>query len=199
MDAGQIDAQGEVVAIKRELKWHTFILGSLLGLMWLSFIANSLILDNALLRYGVRPRDLDGLIGLVTAPFLHGTLGHVLSNSLPFLILGWLVLSRSISRFILVSFAGAVIGGLGIWLIGSGDSIHVGASGVVFAYFGYLLLAGWFERSLLSILLSLIVFASYGGLIWGVFPGRLGISWEGHLFGFLSGALVARLTRNWNE
>lgn len=99
-----------------------------------------------------------------------------------------------LKRYAIVLFGFlAVLWGLGTWLVGASDSVHIGASGLVFGYFGYLLLAGFFERRFFSILLSLLVLFAWGGMIFGVLPGQTGISWEGHLFGFLGGGLSAKL------
>ncbi len=186
----------EFAAIKKELKLHAVILGGMLGVMWLMLLINTVAFQGGLVRYGIHPRSVSGLTGLVTWPFLHGGFGHLASNSIPFLVLGWLVMSRSVGRFFAVTLVGAIVGGLGVWAIGASNSVHVGASGLIFAYFGYLLMAGWFERSFGSILMSVIVFFAYGGMIFGVFPGQAGISWEGHLFGFAAGALVARAMKS---
>jgi membrane associated rhomboid family serine protease len=110
----------------------------------------------------------------------------------PFLVLGWLIMLRETSDFFWVSLVSAFVSGLGTWMFGS-SAIHIGASGVVFGYLGYLLARGYFERSMTAIAISLFVGTLYGSLIWGVLPTRMGISWEGHLFGFLGGVLAARL------
>ncbi|MCA9701184.1 MAG: rhomboid family intramembrane serine protease, partial [Myxococcales bacterium] len=129
----------------------------------------------------------------LTHPFLHGGLGHLISNSIGILTLGTLVAAHGRGRWALITLVATLLGGLGIWLIGASGSNHIGASGVVFAYFGYLLTAGLFERRFGSILLSVVVLLLWGGMIFGVLPGQVGISWEGHLFGFLAGVLMARV------
>lgn len=141
---------------------------------------------------GILPRTIVGLRGIVFAPFLHGSFAHVAANTIPFLVLGGLIMLRRPSNFWAVTIATALIGGMGTWLFGR-TSIHIGASGVIFGYFGFLLTLGYFERSLAAVLQSIIVGAIYGGLIWGVLPAQPGISWEGHLFGFLAGAFTAYL------
>jgi membrane associated rhomboid family serine protease len=100
---------------------------------------------------------------------------------------------RETSDFFVVTIITMLVSGLGVWLTAPAYSIHIGASGVIFGYFGFLLLRGYFERSFAAILFSLIVGLLYGGLIWGVLPLQYGISWQGHLFGFIGGALAARL------
>jgi membrane associated rhomboid family serine protease len=180
-------------AIARELRNHALILGGFITCIWLLEFVDLFIFRNALNLYGIRPRTISGLWGILFAPFLHGGLGHLMANTIPFLVLGWFVMLREISDFFLVSLITMLASGLGVWLFGSANSIHIGASGVIFGYFGFLLSRGYFERSAVGIAFSLLVGTLYGSLIWGVLPIRNGISWEGHLFGFLGGVLAARL------
>lgn len=183
----------EVKALTRELKTQAAILGGFVALMWVLEIVDQLIFRGALDTFGVRPRTLDGLRGILFMPFLHGDFGHLIANTLPFLTLGWLVMLREVSDFFVVTAVTMLVSGLGVWLIGATNSVHVGASGVIFGYLGFLLLRGYFERSVTSIVFSTVIVFLYGGLIWGVLPGVPGISWEGHLFGFIGGAIAANL------
>ncbi|WP_437692216.1 rhomboid family intramembrane serine protease [Sorangium sp. So ce176] len=183
----------ETRTITRELKLHATLLGGFVALLWAIELLDFLIFRGSLDALGIRPRTVPGLVGIALAPLLHGDFAHLAANTLPFLGLGWLIMLRKTSDLALVTLLSALVGGLGVWLIGSPSSVHVGASGVIFGYFGFLLLRGWFERSAVSIALSLGVGLFYGGMLWGVLPTRMGISWEGHLFGFLGGVLAARL------
>jgi membrane associated rhomboid family serine protease len=167
------------------------VLGAALALMWAVFLATALS-GGALLSLGVIPRTTIGLRGIIFAPFLHGSLGHIIANSIPFLLLGWLVMLRDARHFLPVTVAAMVGSGLTAWLLGAPGSVHIGASGVIFGYLGFLILSGWFARSLASILLSLLVIALWGGMVIGVVPGQAGISWQAHLGGFLGGVLAAR-------
>lgn len=178
--------------IKRELKLHGWLLFLPLAVMWVLQLVNT-IPFHALVRFGIRPRETGGLLGILFAPFLHGGFAHLMANTIPFLVLGWLILLHNVRDFVVVSLLAMLVGGFGTWLTGAPGSVHVGASGVVFGYFGFLLLRGWFRRSVWSILLSLIIGIAYGGLLFGVLPGQAGISWQGHLFGFLGGGLSAYL------
>ena len=182
----------EAKAIARELKTHALILGGVVALLWVLEFVN-LFLGGALLAYGIRPHTVSGLRGILFAPFLHEGFGHLIANTVPFLILGWLVMIRETSDFFVVTAITMLVSGLGVWLFGSPYTVHIGASGVIFGYFGFLLLRGYFERSLVSIAFSLLVGFLYGSIIWGVLPLQYGISWQGHLFGFLGGVLAARL------
>ena len=180
-------------AIAQELRTHALILGGFVALIWVLEFIDLFVFRGYLNLYGIRPRTMLGLRGILFAPFLHGSISHLMANTVPFLMLGWFVMLREISDFFIVSVITILASGLGVWLFGAPNSIHIGASGLVFGYFGFLLLRGYFERSFSSIVFSLIVGLLYGGLIWGVLPIRYGISWEGHLFGFLGGVLAARL------
>ena len=169
------------------------ILLSVVALLWAIEIVDQLVFRGALNSFGIRPRSLPGLAGIFFAPFLHGNFAHLLANTLPLVSLGWLIMLRNTEDFFWVSAISALVSGLGTWLIAAPGSVHIGASGVVFGYFGFLLLRGYFERSAVAIAFSLLVTFLYGGIIWGVLPNQVGISWEGHLFGFIGGILAARL------
>ncbi len=177
---------------KRYLKRNVAILVGVVALLWAIEITDSL-LGSPLESFGIRPRSAIGLIGLVTAPFLHGGFGHLASNTFSFFVFGGMLIFRDGREFALVSIAAALLGGLGVWLIGATTSVHVGLSGVIFAYFAYIVAIGFFEKKFGSILLSIVVGLAYGGIIFGVFPGQEGISWESHLMGFLVGLGCARI------
>lgn len=183
----------ELRGMTDELITHAQILGGLVAIMWGLEILNQFFLGNTLESFGIIPRNLIGLRGIIFAPFLHANFAHLLANTLPFLGLGWLVMIRRISDFFTVSLITMLVSGLGVWLFAGANTLTVGASGVIFGYLGYLLTRGWFERKLASIIFSLIVLLVYGGLVWGVLPLVPGVSWQGHLFGFLGGILSARL------
>lgn len=180
-------------AIAREVQTQIIVLGGLVALMWITEFVDIFFFRGRLDAFGIRPHSFIGLRGILFAPFLHGGLGHLIANTIPFLTLGWLVMLRETSDFFVVSIITMFVSGLGVWLTGSPYSIHVGASGIIFGYFGFLLLRGYFERSFAAILFSLVVGFLYGGMIWGVLPIQYGISWQGHLFGFIGGAIAARL------
>lgn len=187
--------------IAQELKTQAIILGGLVAIAWglelfdLFFLRQRFNPLSGLDQYGIVPRNLIGLRGILFAPFLHGNLGHLIGNTIPFLVLGWFVMLREINDFLVVSIISALVSGLGTWLFGA-PGIHIGASGVIFGYLGYLLLRGYFERSAIAIAMSLFVCVLYGSLLFGLSPFQIGISWEGHLFGFLGGVLSARLLTN---
>lgn len=178
--------------IGRELRLHGWIIAIAVAILYLEELIDG-VLGHPLDAFGIRPRDIGGLVGIPLAPFLHVGFGHLIANTVPFIVLGWFVLLRETSHFLWVTLGVIVLGGLGVWLFGQTGSIHLGASGLVFGYLGYLMLGGWFERRVGTILGSLFVAVLYGSLVFGVLPGTPGVSWEGHLFGFLAGVFMAWL------
>lgn len=164
-----------------------------LGIFWIIEIADVFVFNNSLDSYGIQPHSMIGLRGIVFAPFLHGGFPHLIANTIPFLTLGWLTMVQETSDFYIVSIASALIGGLGVWVFGSPQSVHIGASILIYGYLGFLLLRGYFQKNFPSIALSIFVVIAYGSLIWGVFPSQMGVSWQGHLFGFVGGAIAAKM------
>jgi membrane associated rhomboid family serine protease len=180
-------------SFSQEIQKQISILGSFVAIFWILEILDQFVFHHTLDGYGIRPHSLIGLRGILFAPFLHGGFGHLIANTVPFLILGWLVMIQETSDFWIVTIITMLVGGVGTWMLGAPNSIHIGASSLIFGYLGFLLLRGYFQRNIASILLSLVVGFLYGGLIWGVLPTQPGISWQGHLFGFLGGVLSAKL------
>jgi membrane associated rhomboid family serine protease len=166
------------------------VLIGVIAVLWLVEIIDVLFFDHALERQGIQPRSWGGLDGILLAPFLHDDYAHLISNTVPLAVLGALVLLRGIPRWFQVTAVVIIVGGFATWLLARSAN-HIGASGVVFGYLGFLLAAGFFERSVRAIALGAITAFAYGGLLWGVLPTRPGISWESHLFGFAAGALAA--------
>ncbi|MEE9383069.1 MAG: rhomboid family intramembrane serine protease [Nannocystaceae bacterium] len=170
----------------------------LLATLWTLELVDQAILNGALDRScGIRPRSISGLGGVLLHPLAHGDLQHLLSNSAGLAVLGALVASYSMREFLRVTLWSTLVGGLGVWLAAPTDSVTIGASGVVFGYFGYLVARGIFERRAVSILLSVLIASSYGALIFGMVPGMVAaqVSWQAHLFGCLGGILAARSFR----
>ncbi|MFN9317536.1 MAG: rhomboid family intramembrane serine protease [Microcystis sp.] len=178
---------------RQEIKTQAIILATFVAIFWLLEILDQFVFRGSLDIFGIIPHQVIGLRGILFAPFLHGDFTHLIANTVPFLILGWLVMLQETSDFFIVTGLTMLVGGLGVWLFAAPGSIHIGASILIFGYLGFLLLRGYFQRNIPSILLSILVFLLYGGTIWGVLPSRPGISWQGHLFGFLGGVLAAKL------
>lgn len=190
-DMTEYDVTTSSRSLSQTVKGQATVLGGALALMWAVFIA-SWLSGGALISLGIIPRTAIGLRGIMFAPFLHGSFHHLLANSIPFAILGWLVMLRDSRHFVPVTAFAMLSSGMMAWLLGAPGSVHIGASGVVFGYLGFLMLSGWYARSALSIALSIIVTVLWGGLVLGVMPGDAGISWQAHLGGFLGGILAAR-------
>ena len=167
--------------------------GVLLAVMWALEVID-LITPGSFDRLGIQPRTLGGLIGIPLAPFLHSGLAHLVANTVPFAVLGFAIAAGSRRRFWAVTVLVGLIAGLGTWLFGASDSVHIGASGLVFGYLTYLMVRGFFERRLTWVLGGVAVFLVFGGILWGLVP-RAGVSFTGHLFGAAGGVAAAWLLR----
>ncbi len=159
--------------------------------MWLIQGVQS-VLGIELGGYGIMPRTTEGLWSILLAPWIHHGFWHLLGNSVPFLLLGWMVQSKGRLLFWEVTLLLAVVGGLGTWGFGS-PGYHAGASGIVFGYWAYLLADAYYSRSAREIILATMTLALYGGLVFGLVDIRPHISWIGHVSGMVAGILVAKL------
>ncbi len=187
----EVSNNQHVQRVRSTLVQHVLILGSIVTLLWMVELLDLLLWNGGLDYYGIQPRTLSGLRNIFVSPILHAGVGHLFTNTLPFLILGWFIMLRSTREYFFVTAVAVLVSGLGIWIFGAGNSIHLGVSGVVFGYLGFLLSRGYFERSPVAIALALIALFFYGSMIWGVLPLRDGVSWLGHLFGLIGGGLAA--------
>jgi len=158
--------------------------------MWAVEAVDTMLLDDRLQGGGIHPRRVDGLDGILWAPFLHVDIAHLFSNSVPLIVMGGLVSARGFSYWSRLTLVIALGGGLATWMF-AGEGNHVGASGIVFGYFGALLGAAWFERRPAALGAALLAIFLYSGIVAGLVP-QPDLSWEGHLFGFLSGVAGAR-------
>ena len=174
-----------------EFKANVGLILGFVAVFWVLEIVDAVLGGTTLQAHGIHPRSTDGLMGILFAPFLHGGWDHLTSNTLPFAVLGFFTVLHGRKAFIGATATIILIGGLGTWLTGESNSNHIGASSLIFGYFGFLLLAGVLERSLKGILIAVIVAVVYGSIIWGVLPNQPGISWQGHLFGLIGGGVAA--------
>jgi membrane associated rhomboid family serine protease len=172
------------------------VLGGFIALLWSLELLDTLLLAGRLNAFGIRPRRLSGLWGIGLAPLLHGSLWHLMANTLPLIVLGGLILLDGLKPFVIVTAVVWVVSGVGVWLLGGSNTNHIGASGIVFGYFGFLVLRAYFQQSAGAIAIAIFVGLLYGGLLWGILPTQRGKSWQGHLFGLLGGVLAARY---WSE
>ena len=179
-----------------DLKRKLYPLAAFLVVIWVVEIVN-LVSGRALVDLGILPRTVSGLIGIPLAPFLHGSLIHAISNTLPMLVLGGLVLTTGEKRFVPTTIGIVLLGGLAVWLVARGN-YHVGASGLVFGYFGVLVTRAVMERSPLKILVGVVVVVVYGGLLFGALPTRPWISFESHIFGLLAGIAIVWLENKYD-
>ena len=167
---------------------------AVIALLWIIEVVDQLApadLDG----YGVVPRDVGHLPNIAFVPFLHSGFDHLSANTVPLALLGVLSALMGLSRFWWATGAIVVVSGLGVWLFEAPHTVTVGASGVVFGYFGYLVGSGVFNRRMLNIVVAVIVVVLYGSILWGVLPNQPGISWLGHLFGLIGGVVAAWFLR----
>jgi membrane associated rhomboid family serine protease len=166
------------------------VVGGILAVMWALEFLDAVTL-NALDSFGIQPRSLASLPNILWAPLLHFGWPHLVSNSVPFLVLGALTYLSGTGRFVWTTLISAIVSGLTAWLLAPAGSITAGASGVIFGYLTYLLVRGFYTRRIAQILLAVVIFAIYGTVLLGVLPGTPGVSWQAHLGGAVGGVLSA--------
>lgn len=160
------------------------------GIIWLVFILDRFL---PLEKLGLIPRDWGGIFGIVTMTFLHGDLAHIMSNFVPLVIM-LLLLAGSRANSIVIVVSIVAIGGILLWLFGRGNTLHIGASLLVFGLAAFLIVSGVLEKRMVPMLISLFIALTYGGiLLSGIAPWQKGVSWDGHLFGGIGGAVAAWL------
>ncbi len=164
-------------------------LAILIAILWLIHLIGYIL---PIRNLGIKPREAAGLIGILTAPLIHASVMHLVTNSISLLAVGLLMAAVGGKRYVLITIGVALIGGLGTWLIGRGGVIHVGASGVIFGQLGYLFTLGLFTRRMRHIIVAFVAIFLYGGAITGLLPGDSFVSWESHLSGFVAGIVIAR-------
>lgn len=168
------------------------LVGAVTAVMWV-LEAIDYAMNGWLDRFGIQPRDVSDLPDVFTAPFMHGGFGHLMANTVPFLILGFIAAARGVAKFLAMSLIVIVVGGLGVWFTSSANTL--GSSILIFGFFGYLVGRGIFERRLIDIGIAIAVVLFYGTMLFGVIPGEPGISWQGHLFGLIGGILASWFLR----
>ena len=181
------------------------------GVTIISFVALLYVIEavdtamgNRLDQDGIRPLQTDGLWGILWAPLLHGGWPHLIANTVPVLVLGFLMTLVGMGRFIAATAIIWILGGFGTWLIGNiglhcpyvsvqCTSTHIGASGLIFGWLAFLIVFGFFTRKVWEIVVGVVVLFAYGGVLFGVLPGNAGVSWQGHLCGAIAGVVAAYL------
>ena len=179
----------------RKVRDALVLMGAFIALIWILQVVNwagGYRLDAEL---GIWPHSVSRLGDIFTAPFLHFSWQHIEGNTVPLFVLGVLAAYRGLKKFLLATLIIAVVSGLAVWLFQSGSELTVGASGLIFGYFGYVLVRGFFDRNLLDIGLGAIAGVLYWTILQVAIPGTPGISWIGHLGGLLGGVLAAWVLR----
>ena len=177
------------------MKWGGILLLLLfVALLWVVAAVNW-VFAYSLNQYGLVPRTSMGLWGIPLMPLLHGSFSHISANTVPLLVLGGLVAVRGAGRLLGVFVGITLLGGGILWLVGRA-AVHVGASGLVFGLFGYLVAMGWYERKLVSIIVAIVVVLLYGvSIVSGILPQGGFVSWEGHIAGLIAGVITAGIGR----
>ncbi|QDP98700.1 rhomboid family intramembrane serine protease [Microlunatus elymi] len=165
-------------------------MGGLLAFMWVLEIFDQST-GGSLDQYGIHARELDGLPEIFTAPLLHGGFEHLLGNTMPFAVLGFIVALGGFARWLGASLIIVIVSGLSAWLLTPANTIVLGASGLIMGWLTYIIARGAFDRRPLPIVVGLAVLLLYGGMLWGVFPSQAGISWQAHLGGAIGGVIAA--------
>ncbi len=165
-----------------------------IAILWGVHLINVSLLD--LNQFGIRPRNLEGLWGIIFSPFLHGNFIHLISNSGPLYILVLVLLVFYQRIAFRVIFFSTILGGGLLWAFGRSEMngnplVHIGASGLIYSLIAFLILSGFLQKNVKAILIAIVIFFMYGGVVWGIFPGKPWVSWDGHLFGAIGGILVA--------
>ncbi|MEX0284122.1 MAG: rhomboid family intramembrane serine protease [Paracoccaceae bacterium] len=160
------------------------------GVVWIIQVVNWATGYGLNDAFGLIPRRVSGLDGILAMPVLHGSFSHLVSNTAPLLLMGAVLMMTATRALWAVNGVIVVLGGVLVWLFGS-TAIHIGASGLVFGWFGFLITRGAVDRSLMALGAALGVGILYGSILWGVVPGQPGVSWEAHLFGALAGGVAA--------
>jgi membrane associated rhomboid family serine protease len=169
-------------------------LAAFVALLWAVQVVNWITGYGLNPAFGLIPRQLDGLDGVVAMPLMHGSFAHLMANTPPLLVMGGLLVATTTRALLPVNAVVIGLGGGLVWLFGS-SAIHIGASGLVFGWFGFLVARGFVDRSLITLGAALVVGVLYGSILWGVLPGQPGVSWEAHLFSAIAGAAAAALVR----
>jgi membrane associated rhomboid family serine protease len=165
-----------------------------IALLWAVQIVNWIMGYGLNPTFGLIPRYFGGLDGVIAMPLLHGSFAHLMANTPPLLVMGGLLVATTTRALLPVNAMVICLGGGLVWLFGS-SAIHIGASRLVFGWFGFLVVRGLVDHSLITLGATLAVGVLYGSILWGVLPGQTGVSWEAHLFGAFAGAAAAVLVR----
>lgn len=174
---------------KKIFKYSLLIPVLIVGLFWLVKLTEN-VMDISLVEFGILPLQIEGLPGILFSPFIHSSYDHLMSNSIPFLILSFALLYFYRNLAYRILFLIYILSGLCVWL-GGRESWHIGASGIVYGLASFLFFSGVFRKDANLLTIGIIVIFLYGSMFWGIFPIKPGISWESHLWGSVSGLMMA--------
>jgi membrane associated rhomboid family serine protease len=168
------------------------------AVLYLVEFVDLVVLHGGLSKDGIRGHSLSGLGGVIWAPFIHESWGHLASNTLPVLLFGFLAMAGGLAQFVSVTVLVWVVSGLGVWATTGSATVTIGASGIAFGWLAFLLVRGLFNRSFGQIVIALVLLFYWGSILWGLIPGQPDISWQGHVFGAIGGVLAAFLATRGN-
>ena len=178
-----------LILIADQTQNNLWVLSKILLVLWGIYVIN-LLLGKRLLYFGLRPRQLIGLPGILCAPFLHANFNHIFFNSIPLVVLANFILLQGLPAFMHVSALIILFSGLLVWCFAK-PGLYVGASGVITGYWGYLVAYAYYQSTTTSLILACICVIYFAGVLWSIFPGKQHVSWQGHLFGLIAGLGVA--------
>ena len=184
-----IEVINSLVLIADQTRNNLWILSYILLLLWGIFIIN-LAVGKRLLYLGIRPRQLSGLPGIFMAPFLHANFNHLFFNSIPLIVFANFILIQGVPLFFHVTVLIIILSGLLVWCFASAG-LHVGASGVITGYWGYLLAKAYFQNTATNLIFAGVCLFYFAGILYSIFPGKRHVSWQGHLYGLLAGISAA--------
>ncbi|MGE5395531.1 MAG: rhomboid family intramembrane serine protease [Candidatus Saccharibacteria bacterium] len=179
---------------KKIFKYSLLFPVIIVGLFWLVKVVED-IYNLDLAEYGILPLQVEGLKGILLSPFIHGSYDHLISNSLPFLVLGFALFYFYRNLAYRILFLIYLLSGLCVWL-GGRESYHIGASGIVYGLASFLFFSGVLRKDANLLTIGIIVIFLYGSMFWGMFPWKPDISWESHLWGALSGLILSLYYRH---
>jgi len=174
-----------------QTQYNSGTLFAIVLLLWSVFLVTS-IDKNLILYFGLIPRKIRGIPGIFLAPFLHASFNHIFFNTIPLIVLSNFILLQGLPYYLLVTFLITVLSGFAVWCFGK-PGIHIGASGVITGYWGFLVINAYQQGGLLNVILGVVSVYYFAGIFLGIFPQKKGVSWEAHLFGLLAGLLTSYL------
>ncbi|HEY2444071.1 MAG TPA: rhomboid family intramembrane serine protease [Streptosporangiaceae bacterium] len=186
---------GDAEAVLAEARRALFVMVGFLAILWIVQIANWADHYQLSFEYGIRPHDAGSLPDIFSAPFLHFSWAHIEGNSGPLFIFGFLAAYRGVTKFLGLTLLVAITSGFGAWLFENSHSVGAGASGIVFGYFGYIIVRGLFDRHLIDLVIGLVMALSFAYQFTVLLPQN-GIGWQAHIFGMAGGVVAGWVLRD---